>query len=307
MNAGKIQNTLTVEVQRLFQTMKYYFEAAQAFVMLSTYIVFAFLANYQFAFLVVIGASASNFIYRKIYKATKKVSIELSGKGSDFNSFLTQTTTHFKYLKSTNTFSRYVPKLKKVIDQSEGLQRKIGNMNAITTSVKEPLIIVMVSIVILFQINWLGASLSTLILSLMLFYRALSYLVVVQNHWQGFIENIGGMNAVALMLDEMSDLKEKKGTQVFNGLKKGISFCNVDFYYGSRKILSNINLVIPRFATIALVGESGSGKSTIANLISALISPAKGEVLADDISLQKIDLDSYRNKIGYILTGNRHF
>ncbi|WP_315817046.1 ABC transporter transmembrane domain-containing protein [Paraflavitalea speifideaquila] len=72
LDAGKIQNTLTVEVQRLFQTMKYYFDAAQAFVMLSTYMVLAFLANYQFAILVGIGAALSNLIYRKIYKATKK-------------------------------------------------------------------------------------------------------------------------------------------------------------------------------------------------------------------------------------------
>jgi ABC-type bacteriocin/lantibiotic exporter with double-glycine peptidase domain len=161
MDAGKIQNTLTLEVQRLFQTMSFYFQAAQAFVMLSTYMVLAFLANYQFAFLVGIGAGLSNLLYRKIYKATKNASIQLSKKGSDFNSFLVQTTMYFKYLKSTNMFSRYVSKLKGVINEAEHLNRKIGNLNAITTSVKEPMIIVVVSAVILFQVNWMGANLST--------------------------------------------------------------------------------------------------------------------------------------------------
>src|SRR5688500_3945365 len=37
IDSGKIQNTLTTEVQRLFQSFSYYFTAAQAAVMLMTY------------------------------------------------------------------------------------------------------------------------------------------------------------------------------------------------------------------------------------------------------------------------------
>lgn len=300
LDSGRIQNTLTVEVQRLFQTMKFYFDAAQAFVMLSTYMALAFLANYQFAFLVGIGAALSNLIYRKIYKATKKASVELSKKGSDFNGFLSQTTLYFKYLKSTNTFSRYARKLKHVINEAEHLNRKIGNMNAITTSVKEPMIIIVVTVVILLQLNWMGASLSTIILSLLLFYRALSFLVTVQNHWQGFIENIGGMDSVARLLDEMSSLQEPKGTVRFTTIEKQITLRDVTFYYNNTPVLNGINIIIPKKNTIALVGESGAGKTTIANMIAGLILPARGELLLDAIPLQEIDLDSYRDQIGYI-------
>jgi ABC-type multidrug transport system fused ATPase/permease subunit len=300
MDAGKIQNTLTVEVQRLFQTMKFYFDAAQAFVMLSTYLALAFLANYQFAFLVALGAALSNLLYRKIYKVTKRVSIELSKKGGDFNGFLTQTTLFFKYLKSTNTFTRYAHKLKQVIHDSEHLNRKIGNMNAITTSVKEPMIIIVVTVVILLELNWMGASLSTIILSLLLFYRALSFLVTVQNHWQGFIENIGGMNAVAVMLDEMNELREANGTIVFTAIKKEITLQDVTFCYDDRQVLNGINITIPKKQTIALVGESGSGKTTIANMIAGLLMPPVGKVLIDGVPLQQMELDSYRSRVGYI-------
>jgi ABC-type multidrug transport system fused ATPase/permease subunit len=300
LDAGRIQNTLTVDVQRLFQTMKFYFDAAQAFVMLSTYMLLAFLANYQFAFLVCIGAASSNFIYRRIYKATKRMSVELSKKGSDFNGFLSQTTLYFKYLKSTNTFGRYARKLKQVINDAEYLNRRIGNMNAITTSVKEPIIILVVTAVILLQLNWMGASLSTIILSLLLFYRALSFLVTVQNHWQGFIENIGGMNAVAGMLDEMSLLHEVKGTTPFTTIEKQISLHQVTFQYDSKPVLDGINIIIPKKNTVALVGESGAGKTTIANMIAGLIYPAGGELLIDAVPIREIDLDSYRDRIGYI-------
>lgn len=300
LDAGKIQNTLTVEVQRLFQTMRFYFDSAQALVMLCTYILFAFLSNYQFALLVFVGASASNFIYRRIYKAAKKVSVELSGKGSDFNGFLIQTITYFKYLKSTNTFARYTPKLKKVIDESEYLQWRSGIMNAITTSLKEPLIVIMVVSVIYLQITFMGANLSTLILSLMLFYRALSYLVMLQNHWQGFVENIGGMNSVATMLDRMQANKEKNGLIRFDHIENFISLENVTLKYEHRTILDNVSLRINRFNTVAIIGESGAGKTTIANLIAALITPTSGQVTIDGIPLKEMELSSYREKIGYI-------
>lgn len=300
MDAGKIQNTLTVDVQRLFQTMLFYFNSAQAFVMLGTYMALAFLANYQFALLVGIGAGFSNLLYRKIYKATKKASIEISKKGSDFNSFLTQSTTYFKYLKSTNMFNKYAKKLKVVVDEAEALNRKIGNLNAITTAVKEPMIIVVVTVVILVQISWMGANLSSIVLSLLLFYRALSFLVVVQNHWQGFIENIGGMNAVATMTEEMAGMKEVQGEVEFKGIHRGVSLRNVEFYYDTKKVLNGINIDIPKRQTIALVGESGSGKTTLANMIAGLIMPNTGMIYVDDKPFSEMNLDTFRSRIGYI-------
>jgi ABC-type multidrug transport system fused ATPase/permease subunit len=300
MDAGKIQNTLTVEVARLFQTMTFYFNAAQAAVMLTTYLVLAFLANYQFAFLVGLGAALSNLIYRRIYKATKKTSIEISKKGNDFNTFLGQTTLYFKYLKSTNMFSRYAHKLKYVITETEHLNRKIGNLNAITTSVKEPMIIVVVCLVILMQLTWMGAQLNAIILSLLLFYRALSFLVMVQNHWQGFIENIGGMHSVAVLSNEMQSMKEVQGSRPFHHLQHAITLRNVAFSYDQKAVLQHINIHIPKRHTIALVGESGSGKTTIANIIAGLLIPGKGDMLIDGVPIQEFDVDSYRNRIGYI-------
>ncbi len=300
LDAGKIQNTLTVEVQRLFQTMRFYFDACQSAVMLLTYISIAFISNYQFALLVFVGASSSNYIYRRIYKATRKVSVQISGKGSDFNGFLTQSIAYFKYLKSTNTFSKYVHKLKQVIDDSELLQLRSGIMNAITTSLKEPLIVIMVATVIFLQVNFMGAQLSTLILSLMLFYRALNYLVMLQNHWQGFIENSGGMHSVATMLDRMQANREVTGPQPFSELENEISLENVKVKYGERTILNGINLSIKKFSTVAIIGESGSGKTTIANLLAGIVEPQEGRVVINNIPLQDLDQYSYRSRIGYI-------
>jgi len=46
-------------------------------------------------------------------------------------------------------------------------------------------------------------------------------------------------------------------------------------------VLDDINLVIPRGATIGVIGESGSGKTTLARTIAGMVAPSEGEILLD--------------------------
>jgi subfamily B ATP-binding cassette protein MsbA len=300
LDSGKIQNTFTSEVSRLFAGMTSYFTAAQYVFMLSTYVFLAFLANYQFALLVMVGSVLSNFVYRKIYKRTKRASLEITKRSIAANNVIIQAIYNFKYLKSTNTFTKYASRLHNVIVKYERLNRSMGKMKAISHSIKEPIIITIVTMVILLQINLMGTGLNTILLSLFLFYRALNFLVQIQNDWQAFTENIGGMYAISASGDQMLKAQEVMGTAEFPGIKQQIILRNVDLEYDRIKALDKVNITIPVKQTIALIGESGSGKTTIANLIAGLFIPNHGEVLIDDIPLSHYNLNSYRDKIGYI-------
>jgi len=300
LDAGRIQNTLIAEVQRLFQTLSFYFNAAQGAVMLTTYIGLAFMANYQFAILVAAGAGLSNFLFKRIYVATKKASIAFSKKGNDFNSLLIQSVHNFKYLKATNYFTNFSKKLKLVITETESLNRKMGFYTAVTTSIKEPMIIGVVALVIFLQLNFMQTSIGAIMLSLLLFYRALSYLMVVQTYWQNFIQNVGAMDSIANITNELTDAQEIQTGQTFDTFKDEINISNVSFGYENHPVLKGVSINIKKNNTIALVGESGSGKTTIANMIAGLIAPQSGKILIDNVPLNQISLNSYRSKIGYI-------
>lgn len=49
--------------------------------------------------------------------------------------------------------------------------------------------------------------------------------------------------------------------------------------YGTKKVLKDVNLTIPRGKIIGLLGSNGSGKTTLIKLINDLITPTSGEVL----------------------------
>lgn len=300
LDAGKIQNTFISEVQRMSMGVRFYLNYLQALFMLLTYVGLAILANYQFAILVAISAGLTNIIYRKIYKLMKKASLEISKKGHKFNSYMIQAIHYFKYLKSTNYFSNYALKLGQVINMSENLSRKTSFYSSITTGIREPMILLIVVIVIYIQINWMGGNIGSIVLSLILFYRALNFLMTIQGHWQNFVVNTGAMHTVAGLLEFMHDNTEVMGKDDFGTIQNKISIENVDVTYGDNKVLNKVNITIEKNKTIALVGASGSGKTTLANVIMALITPDNGKILIDGKPINEYNLNKYRSKIGYI-------
>ncbi|RFB15078.1 ABC transporter ATP-binding protein [Bacillus sp. HNG] len=73
---------------------------------------------------------------------------------------------------------------------------------------------------------------------------------------------------------------------------------------GLNNILVNINLEIQKESWCSIIGPSGSGKSTFLNCISGIIRADQGEVLIDEIQLNKLsekELSNFRRKnIGFV-------
>jgi ABC-2 type transport system ATP-binding protein len=61
-------------------------------------------------------------------------------------------------------------------------------------------------------------------------------------------------------------------------LQPMLTISNVSHHYGLRPILKDINLTVPRGELLAVMGPNGVGKSTLLNIITGLLAPAKGHV-----------------------------
>ena len=82
-----------------------------------------------------------------------------------------------------------------------------------------------------------------------------------------------------------------------------LTFSNVDFHYGEREILSNLNFEMNNGEFIFLIGKSGSGKSTMLQLINMNLFPSSGSVqfLKFNSSLIKPrEIPLLRRKIGIV-------
>jgi len=69
----------------------------------------------------------------------------------------------------------------------------------------------------------------------------------------------------------------------------------------SKKVLNNIDLIIPTGKVTAIVGASGSGKTTLIKLLLQYYAPIEGEVLIADYNLQNFNSTEWRNRCGAVM------
>ena len=112
-----------------------------------------------------------------------------------------------------------------------------------------------------------------------------------------------GLERFFSVMDEPYEIRDSADARPAKDVKGEIRFENVSFSYpGSdgRKVLDNLNLLIPSGQSVALVGPSGSGKTTLCNLIPRFYDATEGRVLLDGKDIKSVTLKSLRSSIGTV-------
>jgi ATP-binding cassette subfamily B protein len=137
-------------------------------------------------------------------------------------------------------------------------------------------------------------------------YLALGNLCVVVSSFSGTQMEISRGEEALIQIEEFVQYNRKPNKDREQPNKnllpfaKSIKFENVDFKYGSKQVLSNINLEIKAGQSVAFVGLSGSGKSTILKLMLGDIIASNGSVTYDGIDVKTLKLESLYSQIGVI-------
>ena len=90
-----------------------------------------------------------------------------------------------------------------------------------------------------------------------------------------------------------------------NGLKKingSIEFKDVSFTYSESNIkaIENISFKLNNRKSLGIIGVTGSGKTTLIKLITKIYNIEAGEILFDNNSINKYDLECLRKQIGVV-------
>ena len=82
----------------------------------------------------------------------------------------------------------------------------------------------------------------------------------------------------------------------------GLEFKNVSLRYreGTETVLDGLSFKVGPGEKVGIVGRTGAGKSTISVAISRIVEIFDGEILIDDMNIQKIPLDHLRRKVTII-------
>jgi ATP-binding cassette subfamily B protein/ATP-binding cassette subfamily C protein len=96
----------------------------------------------------------------------------------------------------------------------------------------------------------------------------------------------------------LETVHEGNGPVTFN---RSIIFDNVSFQYlKGPVVLKNLSFTLNKGDKFAITGPSGSGKSTLVDLITGIIKPSSGSIIADGTELNSGNIRTWRKRIGYI-------
>jgi cobalt/nickel transport system ATP-binding protein len=80
-----------------------------------------------------------------------------------------------------------------------------------------------------------------------------------------------------------------------------ISVSHLSFGYArKRKVLENINFQLKKGESVGLVGANGVGKSTLLRILVGLNTGFQGDVMVNNIPLEKKNLKTIRKNVGYV-------
>lgn len=299
---GRIQNTLTTEVERITNGFVHYFKTINHFIMVLVYVGFAVAVDARFAILVSLGGALSHILYHYVFNLSRKASREFSKDSNRYQGLVLQHIGNYKYLKATGKLETFSDQIDDSIYKLERNNRKLGIYGAFMGATREPILIGVISVVIIIQTKVMGAPLAPILISLLFFYRALASLNQLQSSWNLFLKFSGSIENVIdfeerLYSGQSKVKKQSEESILFNNY---IELKNVDFSYGDEQILKNVNLKINKNESIGIVGESGSGKTTLVSLISALMEPNEGCLNVDGKEIRQFNKKGYQKKIGFV-------
>jgi subfamily B ATP-binding cassette protein MsbA len=102
------------------------------------------------------------------------------------------------------------------------------------------------------------------------------------------------------LLDTPSTIVEPANPLPLNAAGADISFENVDFDYGDKPVLRNINLTVRAGTLVALVGSSGSGKTTLVNLLPRFYDPTRGAIRIGTADIRQVSIKELRRQTAVV-------
>jgi len=297
---GYLNNIITTEIERGIASLNRYLQLINGITMIIVYVSFASIVNYRMTILVLVLSIFMFVMLRRLSWISRKLSLLVSETNAHIQSLLIQTIYNFKYLKATDSFTHIHKHLFKNIDNNFMYKFRGGVLSAFSSSIVEPLAVLLMSGLILYSVGYQGKSIAGIFVLLLFFYKAFVNVFSFQSQWQGFNATLGGLETIRKADIILDKNVEVSGVKHIECLNKAIELRNVNYSYDSRQVLFNINLSIPKNKSIGIVGESGAGKTTLFDVFSGLLVPQTGRVCIDEIDYKELDLACLRNLIGYI-------
>tara|TARA_B100001063_G_scaffold57160_1_gene51376 strand:+ start:134 stop:1942 length:1809 start_codon:yes stop_codon:yes gene_type:complete len=262
----------------------------------------AFMLSWEFGSMAVGVGIILLLLFVKLSAWVRTLSRITASENGVLTKWLVQTLQAFKYLAATGQTKVLKTSISKSIAKLVKNQVGMSIAASFTQSVREPIAVLFIVCIVFIQIIIFEQTLEPILVSIVLFYRALNTVMGIQGAFQATYTLIGSMEIVDKEFQNQKANKVSIGKRETQTFSNEILLQNVTFAYNNeeKKIIKDMTIKFPVKKSIAIVGESGAGKSTLVDLITLIHQPDQGNIYIDDVNSTDIKKSSWRSQIGYV-------
>lgn len=246
------------------------------------------------------------WIMGTVGKKLKRKSLAAQEKWSDTMSQLEETLGGLRIIKAFLAEDKMSKRFDRCSNEYRDAINRVATRQALAHPMSEFLGTCLIVIVL-----WFGGTLilsnnapidaPSFIFYLVILYSVINPLKEFSKAGYNIPKGLASMERIDRILKANNPIKEPEQPQKLPSLNESIEFKDITFSYdGTRNVLKNINLKVPKGSTIALVGQSGSGKSTLVDLLPRYHDVQSGKICIDGIDIKDVRIHDLRTLIGNV-------
>ncbi len=262
--------------------------------------------SYQLTLFVFVLLPIAGFIIGRVGKSLKKTSKAGQTKMGRILGVIEETLPGLRITKAFNAEKRMSNRFDSEIEEYRRIQNKLMRRRDLAHPLSEFLGTVVIVIVVWFGGTLIlntnsGLSPATFLAYLGIFYQIIAPAKAFSRATYNIQKGMAAMDRIDRILNAEISIREKPDAKPIEEFTETIEYRNVSFSYnGSKKVIEDVSLEIPKGKTIALVGQSGGGKTTFVDLLPRFYDVNSGGIFIDGTDIRDLKVHDLRELMGNV-------
>ncbi len=298
--SGSLTYALSTESAYSGMALRSFCQVLSHLVQALTYFLAGLLVSWQVMLTSILCGALFLTLFRRLIRSVRSAGVRQADSLNAMSSFFTDSLAGAKPLKVMGLAQSFHRHIHAQSERYKAAARQTINTSGLISALQEPVFTVFLALGLYWCKTSLGMSGAMLLAMAFFFQRIFTRLSSAQQSHQQYAALEGVFLSMRHKIAEIHSFREPEGRGRKLELKHRIELKDVGFGYEGRPILSGLTLSLDIGSVTALCGPSGSGKTTVADIIVGLLRPQHGEVLADGVRLDTLDMQHWRSQVGYV-------
>jgi len=298
---GTLSNALGWETAKAANAYKQVGQLVAGIINVSVYIVIAFFVSWEVVLVSVLASLIFMYLLKGMVRLSRKSGSSQARVMKTLSSRFVDALHGIKPIKAMGREKQLWNLLEDETRQINVAQRQSVFANAMPDVMREPVIMLIISIGLYLVFTYSSQSFSAIIILVFLFNRVMTRFTMLQKNYQAMVNSEAVFWSLLETIEEAEDHNEAEvETPVVPTLDSLLEIDKLSFSYGDHTVFQDVSLSVRAGEFVALVGPSGAGKTTLIDLMLGFYQPSSGEIRTDGTPLDKINRRTWRKLIGYV-------